>query len=185
MKGYRELESLNAEVKIYIDETIVLKETDVIEDIVSNINYIITKRDKVTGEEETEDKDYEIETCYSDKLTGYTYKEFLEECIKDIESSIFYDVSYTEDKDIEIIIEEITITIYALVARKKYAIEIGDYRLTKDNIMFVKSIDTEKEYEEFMKYYNNLDSTGKITVASRLDKALEKYLDYADDSMNY
>ena len=180
----RELESLNSEVKIYIDESVKLKETDVIDDVVSSINYEITKINRKTGEEEEETGYYEIEANYLDKIQGYTYEEF-EECMKDIENSIYFDVGYTDDEDIDVIIEEIRITIYYLKVKKEYAIEVGGYRLTKDNIMFVKSMDTEEEYEEFMKYYNSLDSTGKITVASHLDKTLEKYLDYADDLMNY
>lgn len=118
MKGYREIESSNAEVKIYISEDIKLKETDVIEDITSNIYYKIVEINKTTEEEETKEGKYEIEACYDDKYVGYTYKEFLEECIQDIESSIHFDVGYSDEKDTEIVIEEILITIDYIITKK-------------------------------------------------------------------
>ena len=52
-------------------------------------------------------------------------------------------------------------------------------------IMFVKSLDTEEEYQEYLNYYNSLDYMGKTSVTANMDRMLEKYLDYADDLENF
>lgn len=64
-------------------------------------------------------------------------------------------------------------------------IKHNGYRFTKEEIMFVKSLDTEEEYQEYLNYYNSLDYMGKTSVTSNMDRMLEKYLDYADDLENF
>lgn len=64
------------------------------------------------------------------------------------------------------------------MSEKKYVIERSGYRFTKEEIMYVNSFDTDKEYEEWLKWYNEQSSTTQTSAIASMDRKLEKYLDY-------
>lgn len=115
MNKYRELESLEYPVEVYISEDIEL-------DKYKNKNYYIECLEGVvvykqivtdlnTGREEEIEDDYDIHATYPDYFCEYGVEEF-EERLHELEELVLFDVEYTENpKEEYICADEIKIYI--------------------------------------------------------------------------
>ena len=115
MNKYRELESLEYPVEVYISEDIEL-------DKYKNKNYYIECLEGVvvykqivtdlnTGREEEIEDDYDIHATYPDYLCEYGVEE-IEERLHELEELVLFDVEYTENpKEEYICADEIKIYI--------------------------------------------------------------------------
>lgn len=123
MNKYRELESWEYPVEVYISEDIELdkykNKNYYIGDIGGVVYYKKTITNLHTGEQEEIEDDCDIDATYPNKLEGYDIKEFEKDGINVLTRSVLFDVEYTENPKEYVKANEIKIYINKIEVRQR------------------------------------------------------------------
>ena len=115
MNKYRELESMNYPVKVYISEDIELDKYKDKKHYIGCIGGVVLCKKTIinshTGQEEEVECDCDIDATYPNLLDGYNVEEFEKDGIDALTRSVLYDEEYTENAKEHIHADEIKIYI--------------------------------------------------------------------------
>lgn len=123
MNKYRELESWEYQVKVYISEDIKLDKYKDKNHYIGDIGGVVLCKKTITnlhtGQEEEVECDCDIEATYPNLLEGYKVEEFEKDCIDALTRSVLYDEEYTENAKEYIRADEIKIYINKIEVRQR------------------------------------------------------------------
>ena len=123
MNKYRELESMNYPVEVYINKTIELDKYKDKNHYIGDIGGVVLCKKTIinshTGQEEEIEDDYDIDATYPNKLEGYDIEEFEKDGINVLTRSVLFDVEYTENAKEHIRADEIKIYINKIEVRQR------------------------------------------------------------------
>lgn len=124
MNKYRELESMNYPVEVYINKTIELDKYKDKNHYIGDIGGVVLCKKTIinshTGQEEEVEVecDCDIEATYPNLLEGYNVEEFEKDGIDALTRSVLYDEEYTENAKEHIRADEIKIYINKIEVRQ-------------------------------------------------------------------
>lgn len=122
MNKYRELESMNYPVEVYINKTIELDKYKDKNHYIGDIGGVVLCKKTIinshTGQEEEVECDCDIDATYPNLLEGYNVEEFEKDGIDALTRSVLYDEEYTENPKEHIRADEIKIYINKIEVRQ-------------------------------------------------------------------
>ncbi len=123
MNKYRELESMNYPVEVYINKTIELDKYKDKNHYIGDIGGVVLCKKTIinshTGQEEEVECDCDIDATYPNLLEGYNVEEFEKDGIDALTRSVLYDEEYTENPKEYIRADEIKIYINKIEVRQR------------------------------------------------------------------